>query len=638
MASTARTTRSKTLDEPPVVTTSDPWSLMGEVIGARYRVDGLIGIGGMGSVLRCHHVGLGRDIALKVLHPERSAHAESSARFTREARSASRLDHPNCVRVLDFGEWQQRPGAPVVKYLAMELVEGQELGKMLREPLPLRTAFDFAGQILDGLDHAHERGVVHRDLKPENVIVTRVGTGHEQLKLVDFGIAKIMGGAGIDARMTRTGRVFGTPHYMSPEQVAGSEVDGRADLYAVGVLLYQMISGHLPFDSEDPTVLMGKHLFNEPPPLPSGLPPKLQAVVGKLMAKEPEDRYATAADARADLDAARRELEASLVVPKRSTPWLLRHRGPALMLALMTGAIGAFAWSQLGSEDVVQAGLIDLGSATASVSTPALPEPVFMAMHGATEPDDVARPPVTDARPGSLAQLDTLLDAYPDDAQLHLQRARLLARAGDGARALASYERALARDPALVDEQVVAEIGKLGRERGLRPAALDVVLQELGASGRPLLIEMLADDDAPLGYRDRHRALASLTGTLEAASVDMRRMIALDLQQARSAEQPCAAFAAALDEIGRDPAPAYLRPLRRVTPPRAPRHAGAETRAICAALPSRLVAVRTTVARAAQAGAKTKPSPGPRIARRDDDRRTARAKRSGVGRLRGLAG
>jgi hypothetical protein len=618
-----------TLDDPSVVPSIDPWGLVGEIIDQRYRVDGLIGLGGMGSVLRCHHLGLGRDVAVKVLHPDRNVHAESSARFTREARSASRLDHPNCVRVLDFGEWQPRPDVPAAKYLAMELVDGQELGRLLREPLLPRTAADYTGQILDGLDHAHARGIVHRDLKPENVIVTKLASGTELLKLVDFGIAKILGGEGLDARMTRTGRVFGTPHYMSPEQVAGGEVDGRADLYAVGVLFHQMLTGKLPFDADDPTVLMGKQLFAEPPPLPRGLPASLLHVASKLLAKEPEDRYQTAAEARADLDVAIRDL---------TQPVATRPRRSGIRVAL-TSTMAVVATALVAVSMPVE----ELHVAHAQ-----LPSPADAHAWPSGDPRTPVRAlaAVQELRrgadlDGALARIDALLDAAPDDAQLYLERARILALAGEGARALVDYERAVSRDPGLVRKRVVAEIAALARQPALRSLSLDLVLHGLGEAGHPIAAELLAADDAPLGYRDRHRALAAIAEAPAAASIDAHRMIALDLAQAKDAESPCLAFAAALAAIERDPAPVYAQPLRHAVPPSEAAADAAES-VLCPALPARLAEVRAQVVQHAKVRPKRRPATrsDARIAKNDARARDERApkRRSPVGRLRGLAG
>ncbi|MBC8071242.1 MAG: serine/threonine protein kinase, partial [Deltaproteobacteria bacterium] len=285
---------------------NDPSVLLGLVIAERYRVDAVLGIGGMGAVLRCRHLGLDRDVAVKLLHPELAADAEIAARFDREARSASRLEHPNCVHVFDFGAWQPSGGGPVAKYLAMQLLSGCELADLLGQPLPPRRAIALVQQILAGLEHAHERGIVHRDLKPENVFVTTDPSGVEVLKLVDFGIAKITAGEGANAKLTRMGVVFGTPRYMSPEQAAGGVVDLRTDLYAVGVILFEMLSGLPPFLDDDAMALLRKHLFHDPPPLPDSVPPQLRAITFRLLHKERDGRFASAAQvslALAELDA-----------------------------------------------------------------------------------------------------------------------------------------------------------------------------------------------------------------------------------------------------------------------------------------------------------------------------------------------
>ncbi|MBC8072231.1 MAG: serine/threonine protein kinase, partial [Deltaproteobacteria bacterium] len=236
------------------VESSELTRLVGQTIAERYRVDAMIGIGGMGAVFRCRHLMLGNDVAIKVLHPDVCDETQAAARFAREAKSASRLDHANCVRVLDFGGWTAQDGR-VAMYLCMELLSGFELARLLDGQLATAHVLSLVGQMLDGLDHAHSRGVVHRDLKPRNIVIVAGANGEDVVKLVDFGTAKILTGEDATARLTREGTVCGTPHYMSPEQVAGGPIDGRADLYAIGILLHRMLSGRLPFDSQQPRVV-----------------------------------------------------------------------------------------------------------------------------------------------------------------------------------------------------------------------------------------------------------------------------------------------------------------------------------------------------------------------------------------------
>jgi serine/threonine protein kinase len=272
--------------------------LPGKTIVDRYRIDEALGVGGMGAVFRGRHLGLKRDVAIKVLHPDLTRDPEISKRFDREAHSASRLDHPNCLRVTDVGT---ADGG--VKFMVMDLLSGGELTDRLGRPLPPEEAVPMALQILRGLEHAHDNGVVHRDVKPENIFITRDHEGREVLKLVDFGIAKLAGGGGgNDTRMTKAGLIFGTPAYMSPEQAMGVEADARADLYAVGVILYEMLAGAPPFESDDPVKLVRMQVSRDAPPLPDFVPPLLAAVVIKLLAKDRDERYQTATEVKEHLE------------------------------------------------------------------------------------------------------------------------------------------------------------------------------------------------------------------------------------------------------------------------------------------------------------------------------------------------
>jgi serine/threonine protein kinase len=288
-------------------------SLIGSVIHERYRVDELLGRGGMGAVFKGYHVSLQRAVAIKVLHPEVGRDAEMTARFTREAHSVSRLDHPNCVRAIDFGTTDSG-----VRYLIMELLDGEELQASLGQPWAAAQAIDVAMQILDGLDHAHHCGVVHRDLKPANVFMTVDYRGKTVVKLVDFGIAKLLDDNAM-APLTREGVVFGTPRYMSPEQATGAKLDARTDLYAVGLLLYEMLAGHPPFQGDDAVALMRMHIFVPPPQLSSTVPPALAAVVMKLLEKSRDDRPASAREAIAALE----QLHTSLTSAAAHVPAVL---------------------------------------------------------------------------------------------------------------------------------------------------------------------------------------------------------------------------------------------------------------------------------------------------------------------------
>jgi len=263
-------------------------ALIGSTIHDRYQVETLLGVGGMGAVFKGRHTGLQRGVAIKVLHPEIGRDPSVSKRFDREAHSASRLDHPNCVRVTDFGTTENG-----TKYLVMELLEGGDLDGRLGQPWPPDRAVATIEQVLHGLEHAHHVGIVHRDLKPENIFVTRDFRGEEVIKIVDFGIAKLLDEQGSE-KLTRQGVVFGTPRYMSPEQAAGGKIDERTDLYAVGLILYELLAGRPPFEADDAAQLLRMHIMAPPPPLPASVPEPLAKIVEKLLEKSKSDRFASA--------------------------------------------------------------------------------------------------------------------------------------------------------------------------------------------------------------------------------------------------------------------------------------------------------------------------------------------------------
>jgi serine/threonine protein kinase len=301
----------------PAIQADELDDLVGTTLADRYRIDKLLGVGGMGAVFQARHLLLKRDVAVKVLHPKLVANPDISKRFDREAQSAARLDHPNVIPVTEFGSTDEG-----MKYMVMQLLSGKELSEMLDGPLDPLRAMDLEIQILRGLEHAHDNGVVPRDLKPENVFVVKDHDGAELLKIFDFGIAKIVDEVEEDTSqpLTRMGLVFGTPHYMSPEQSTGSTIDHRTDIYSAGVMLYQMLAGRLPFDHDDPVSLIRMQVTVDPPPLPDSIPVPLQRVVKMMMAKTRDQRYPDARSARKALQAVQSRLAADAgVAVRRST-------------------------------------------------------------------------------------------------------------------------------------------------------------------------------------------------------------------------------------------------------------------------------------------------------------------------------
>ena len=220
--------------------------LIGSTLPGGYVIQELVGVGGMGRVYRAEQKALGRTVAVKIIHPHLLGDESASARFITEARAASRLNHPNSVGVIDFG----RNGGQL--YLVMEFLRGRDLARVVYEDglLPISRIVDVMVQVLAALDEAHHLDIIHRDLKPENVVLEPMRSGGDFVKVVDFGLAKIRD---VGTNITSPGLVCGTPDYMAPEQGRGDPIDARSDLYACGVILFQLLTGRLPFEAESPT-------------------------------------------------------------------------------------------------------------------------------------------------------------------------------------------------------------------------------------------------------------------------------------------------------------------------------------------------------------------------------------------------
>ncbi|MEZ4221143.1 MAG: protein kinase [Polyangiaceae bacterium] len=267
--------------------------LIGRSLPGGYHVIDLISVGGMGRVYRAEQSVLGRTVAVKVIHPHLLADENSAVRFMTEARAASQLNHPNSVAVFDFGRTDD--GQP---YLVMEFLRGKDLARVAWEegPLPFARVVDVLRQVLAALGEAHDLGIVHRDLKPENVILEPLRRGGDFVKVVDFGLAKLKAGDDLATNVTSPGIVCGTPDYMAPEQGRGDAIDGRSDLYAVGVILFQLLTGRLPFEADSPTQVVMMHL-SIPVPDPRQVAPErdipdpLVDVCLKALRKDARERY-----------------------------------------------------------------------------------------------------------------------------------------------------------------------------------------------------------------------------------------------------------------------------------------------------------------------------------------------------------
>jgi serine/threonine protein kinase len=270
-------------------------ALIGRVLADRYRVERLLGSGGMGSVYRAEHVLMKKAVALKVLHREMTYHPEVVARFEREAVAAARIDHPNVAAAMDCGKLEDGSF-----YIVLEYVDGKSLRALIDEgPIALDRALGIAAQMSEGLAAAHAAGIVHRDLKPDNVMLVTQGGNQDFAKILDFGIAKVDGPEGTpesQRALTRIGAVMGTAGYMSPEQALGQSVDQRADMYAFGVVLYEMVAGRMPYVAEEAAQILAKQLTEPPAPLPGAAPAGLTSLIDKLLEKTPDNRVQSAAE------------------------------------------------------------------------------------------------------------------------------------------------------------------------------------------------------------------------------------------------------------------------------------------------------------------------------------------------------
>jgi eukaryotic-like serine/threonine-protein kinase len=275
-------------------------ALLGTLVDQRYRIDSQIGEGGMGVVYKATHVALNKVVALKILRGEMAKDPEVTQRFMQEAQAASGIGHENIIDIHDFGKLPDGTA-----YFVMEYLNGRPLSELIQRggSIPTGDALQILRQTAGALGAAHARGIVHRDLKPDNVIVLTRGELTNFVKVLDFGIAKV---GATKNKLTRTGMVFGTPHYMSPEQAAGQSVDARTDIYALGVMMYEMFTGRVPFEADTFMGVLTKHMFEKPAPMFGGQGERqlgaLEQITLRALEKKPENRYPSMKALIDDLD------------------------------------------------------------------------------------------------------------------------------------------------------------------------------------------------------------------------------------------------------------------------------------------------------------------------------------------------
>ena len=440
----------------------------GETFAGRYRILAELGTGAMGTVYLAEHLVMGRRTAIKVLRESIARDPEAVARFTRGARNASRVQHPHVCAVYDFGDSEEG-----LQFLAMEYVDGESLADLIERvgALDVATALELGIQTCAALQAAHDMGIVHRDLKPGNIMLaSRVGGGWHA-KVVDFDIAK---GEEHEGEVTRLGFVIGTPEYMSPEQLIGEPLDGRSDLYSMGIILYRMLTARFPFEAESTQDLMLKRLTEPPLPLARLAPDRpfptgLQEVLDRALARNREERWATAEEMRRALERAAAgaparptppatprasAAEATVVVPETMVVQAPRHpdeggsgRRPVWAVpagaALLAIAVAGVGWAvfangeQATPLDDLPRPVVDSGPPDYGNDDPVNDDPVPDTGGGRVVPDDPPRPPVDedpDPRPalsdGSARQL---LDRLMTRIEAPSPSGSTLGAAGDSA-------------------------------------------------------------------------------------------------------------------------------------------------------------------------------------------------------------
>jgi serine/threonine-protein kinase len=549
---------------------TDPF--VGTVVGERYRIVSRIGIGGMGAVYRAEHTMMRRDLAIKVLLPELGGKEEFARRFEREAESASRLDHPNIITVTDFGHT-----ADGSLFLVMEFLAGESLTRAISHgPMPPTRALAIIRQVLRALDHAHAAGVVHRDLKPDNIMLVERDGQPDVVKILDFGIAKVtepLSGKGKPGEaLTQAGVIFGTPEYLSPEQALGEPVDPRADIYAAGVILYEMLAGRRPFESEDKVKIISMHLAHAPPRVRDvnpaiDLPVPLEQAVLQALEKSREHRFATAAAFLQALEDAETpppvganaalglgataldlppgaELPAGVAAPMRPSGSTARRLAAALVVVV--AVFGTVKVVKRKARHVV------------ALVTPA-PRPAPAAPDLAQRLSKIEDWLEQGNNAAARRALEQAMDERPKDGRIRYMLGRVAYADDRHAEALGHYRDAITLDAGFRGDPVLlAHLDAMLSESKQADAALDLVVEHVGAPAADLL-EKVANEGNDLARR--RRAAAALEEMGEGKRVDRVSIGILELRKAATCDER-KAWVETLVDLGDPKALPALRALR----------------------------------------------------------------------------
>jgi eukaryotic-like serine/threonine-protein kinase len=572
----------------------DPAQLIGQVIDGRYRLTSLVGRGGMGAVFLGEHVTIRRPVAVKLLVPSLAAIPELARRFQREAFAIGRIDHPNCVTVLDFGRLENGS-----LYLVMEYLAGRSLAEAIEdeEQLGPRRSLHILRHILRGLGHAHQAGIVHRDVKPENVILVEHDGVPDFAKILDFGIARVIGQTPPDMmmeegeeRLTQAGIAFGTPAYLSPEQAIGDPVDQRADLYSATVMLFEMVTGKPPFYSPDKLELLGMHATRPPPRLRDvrpdlAVPPQLDELVAIGLAKSPIERFSDADEYIAAIEqclSERMEGDFALVAPASpsdSEPVALPLPPPPGLIAASARRISSGPHTTPGASPsytplravvprarrrslwLPLVGVLMLvagGAAAGWYFYLRPPRDVDLLAGLKSEAAEEAERSLVEGDPGLAIELLTGQPAaLAGDAQAQLQLGNAHAARSEYAEAVAAYANALALDPSLIaDDRLRANLRLMIDDDGPVHIEAARILGELGhdLDARQRIVDLAASRNREV--RKQAFALAEELGLGD--RIDRLKSFTLDLEQ----ETTCARRRDAVTKLRALGDPRALAPLQ----------------------------------------------------------------------------